>query len=42
MPSNLRDGGHALWQPVLWETSSMVAATILLLVQRHFTLDPGT
>ncbi|MES2018094.1 MAG: histidine kinase [Pseudomonadota bacterium] len=34
----LRDGGHALWQPVLWETSSMVAATILLLVQRHFTL----
>jgi two-component system LytT family sensor kinase len=34
----LRDGGHAVWQPVLWETSSMVAATILLVVQRHFTL----
>lgn len=30
--------GHALWQPVLWETSSMVVATFLLLVQRHFTL----
>jgi two-component system LytT family sensor kinase len=33
----LRDGGDRLWQPVLWETSSMVAATLLLLVQRHFT-----
>jgi sensor histidine kinase YesM len=27
----------ALWKPVLWETSSMVTATILLLAQRHFT-----
>jgi two-component system LytT family sensor kinase len=30
--------GHALWQPILWEASSMVVATFLLLVQRHFTL----
>lgn len=28
---------HALWKPVLWETSSMLVATCLLLVQRHFT-----
>jgi two-component system LytT family sensor kinase len=34
----VRDGGHQLWQPVLWESSSMVAATILLAIQRHFTL----
>ena len=27
----------ALWQPLLWEGSSMVVATLLLLVQRHFT-----
>jgi hypothetical protein len=27
----------ALWKPVLWETSSMVVATVLLLAQRHFT-----
>jgi hypothetical protein len=33
-----RNNGHALWQPVLWETSSMVVATFLLLLQRHFTL----
>jgi two-component system LytT family sensor kinase len=33
-----RGNGHALWQPVLWETSSMVVATFLLLLQRHFTL----
>ena len=32
-----RDDGSAYWQPVLWETSSMVTATMLLLVQRHFT-----
>jgi len=30
-----RDGGAALWQPVLWETSSAVVATILFLVQRR-------
>ncbi|MES2758980.1 MAG: histidine kinase [Pseudomonadota bacterium] len=27
----------ALWQPLLWEGSSMLVATVLLLVQRHFT-----
>ncbi len=32
-----RDGGAALWQPVLWETSSAVVATILFLVQRRFS-----
>ena len=32
-----RDDGTAYWQPVLWETSSMVTATVLLLIQRHFT-----
>jgi two-component system, LytTR family, sensor kinase len=32
-----RDDGNAYWQPVLWETSSMLTATLLLLVQRHFT-----
>lgn len=30
---NTHDG--ALWKPVLWETSSMVVATFLLLVQRY-------
>jgi hypothetical protein len=30
-------GGHTLWKPVLWETSSMVVATCLLLTQFHFT-----
>jgi hypothetical protein len=29
--------GDALWQPILWEGSSMVVATCLLLVQRHFS-----
>jgi two-component system LytT family sensor kinase len=33
----LRDGGRAIWQPILWESSSMVAATFLLVLQRHFT-----
>lgn len=32
-----RDGGAALWQPVLWETSSAVVATLLFLVQRRFS-----
>lgn len=32
---NETDG--ALWKPVLWETSSMVTATCLLLFQRHAT-----
>jgi two-component system LytT family sensor kinase len=29
--------GDAVWQPILWETSSMVVATFLLLMQRHFS-----
>lgn len=29
--------GHNLWKPILWETSSMVVATFLLLLQRHYT-----
>ncbi len=33
----VRDGGSALWQPVLWESSSGVVATLLLAVQRHYT-----
>ncbi|WP_312510949.1 histidine kinase [Massilia sp.] len=32
-----RDGGTATWQPVLWETSSACVATVLFLIQRHFT-----
>jgi hypothetical protein len=31
------DNDGALWKPVLWESSSMVVATCLLLAQRHFT-----
>lgn len=33
----LRANGTQLWQPILWETSSMAAATILLVVQLRFT-----
>ena len=32
-----RDGGAAPWQPILWETSSAVGATMLFLVQRRFS-----
>jgi len=32
-----RDGGSALWQPVLWETSSACVATLLFLLQRRCT-----
>ena len=32
-----RDGGSAIWQPVLWETSSACVATLLFLIQRRFT-----
>ncbi len=32
-----RDGGTTVWQPILWETSSAISCTILLLTQRHFT-----
>lgn len=34
---DLRDGGRRLWQPILWESSSMLAATSLLAIQRHCT-----
>lgn len=32
-----RDGGRAIWQPVLWESSSALVASALLLAQRRFT-----
>ncbi|MES2318068.1 MAG: histidine kinase [Pseudomonadota bacterium] len=32
-----RDEGRAYWQPVLWETSSMVTITLLLGIQLYFT-----
>jgi hypothetical protein len=33
----LRNDHGPLWQPVLWESSSMVTATILLFLQRRYT-----
>ncbi|NRR30769.1 histidine kinase [Oxalobacteraceae bacterium] len=33
----LRDGGHHIWQPVLWTGSSGVAGTLLLYLQRRHT-----
>jgi hypothetical protein len=30
-----RDGGSAWWQPVLWESSSALVATLLLFIQRR-------
>jgi signal transduction histidine kinase len=33
----LRDGGRELWKPVLWEGSSLLVATVLLLAQRRCT-----
>ncbi|MYN40083.1 sensor histidine kinase [Duganella sp. FT109W] len=33
----LRDHDHGLWKPVLWEGSSALTGTLLLLAQRHFT-----
>jgi signal transduction histidine kinase len=33
----VRDGGTAIWQPVLWELSSAVSATVLMLVQIRLT-----
>lgn len=33
----LHDGYHDIWKPILWETSSSVTATLLLLAQRYFT-----
>lgn len=32
-----RDGGTAWWQPVLWESSSALVLTALLMIQCHFT-----
>jgi len=32
-----RDGGTALWRPILWETSSAVVATALFALQRRFS-----
>ena len=33
----LRSGGTQLWQPVVWESTSALCITFLLLVQRHFS-----
>jgi LytS/YehU family sensor histidine kinase len=33
----LRDHDHGVWKPVLWEGSSALTGTLLLLAQRHFT-----
>lgn len=35
-----RDGGTQYWKPVLWQTSSGIAASILMWVQWRFTRDP--
>jgi len=32
-----RGGGHGMWQPVLWESSSALVSTLLMLLQRRFT-----
>lgn len=37
MEDNRHDDGTAPWQPVLWEISSVVVATVLFLVQRRFS-----
>lgn len=37
MQEYLRDEHEMLWRPVLWETSSAVASTLLLLAQRRYT-----
>lgn len=33
----LRDHRHDLWKPILWESSSALTGTLLLLAQRRFT-----
>lgn len=33
----LRDHDHGLWKPILWESSSALTGTLLLLAQRHYT-----
>src|SRR5476649_363256 len=32
-----RNGGSELWHPILWESSSGITATLLLLLQRRYT-----
>ncbi len=32
-----RDGGSAIWQPIVWETSSGIAGAFLILLQRRLT-----
>ncbi|MBI3230545.1 MAG: histidine kinase [Burkholderiales bacterium] len=32
----MREGGQAYWQPVLWESSSLLSAALLISMQRHF------
>jgi hypothetical protein len=34
------DGGREYWKPVLWQTSSGIAATLLIAVQWYCTRDP--
>lgn len=34
----VRDGGTAIWQPVVWESTSMVTASVLLLLQHRATI----
>jgi hypothetical protein len=33
----LRGHDHGIWKPILWETSSALTGTLLLLAQRHYT-----
>lgn len=33
----LRDHDHGVWKPILWETSSALTGTLLLLAQRRYT-----
>jgi hypothetical protein len=33
----LRDHDHGIWKPMLWETSSALVGTLLLLAQRRYT-----
>ena len=37
MQEYLRDNHQGLWKPVLWESSSALTGTLLLLMQRRFT-----
>lgn len=34
----VRDNGTAIWQPLVWETSSMLTATVLVLLQHRATV----